>query len=255
MTQDSTRQHPDARTVAGRARRRRRPGAGRPAPPTSRGRRPGGHRRGGEPHRRTDGPGAGPGTLRQLNQAHGFDCMGCAWPDPDPEHRSFAEFCENGAKAVAEEGDHAPGRPRVLRRRTRWSSSATWSDFQLGQQGRITEPMVLREGGTHYEPISWDDAIDLVATTLRGLDEPGPGGVLHERPGLERGGVHAPAVRARLRHQQPARLLEHVPRVDLGGARREHRHRQGVGEPATTSTRPSSSSSPGRTRAPTTRAC
>ena len=54
-------------------------------------------------------------TLRHLNQAHGFDCMGCAWPDPDPEHRSFAEFCENGAKAVAEEGDHAPGRPRLLR--------------------------------------------------------------------------------------------------------------------------------------------
>ncbi|HET7821846.1 MAG TPA: FdhF/YdeP family oxidoreductase, partial [Ornithinibacter sp.] len=118
------------------------------------------------------GPLRAANTLRQLNQAHGFDCMGCAWADPDPEHRSPAEFCENGAKAVAEEG--------TTRRADRSffathpvAQLATWSDYQLGQQGRITEPMVLREGGTHYEPISWDDAIALVATTLRGLDEPG----------------------------------------------------------------------------------
>jgi molybdopterin-dependent oxidoreductase alpha subunit len=118
------------------------------------------------------GPVRATNTLRRLNQAHGFDCMGCAWADPDPEHRSVAEFCENGAKAVAEEG--------TTRRADRSffathpvAQLATWSDYQLGQQGRITEPMVLREGGTHYEPISWDDAIALVATTLRGLDEPG----------------------------------------------------------------------------------
>ncbi|MFL6151354.1 MAG: molybdopterin-dependent oxidoreductase, partial [Ornithinibacter sp.] len=111
-------------------------------------------------------------TLRHLNQAHGFDCMGCAWPDPDPEHRSFAEFCENGAKAVAEEATRRRA-DRAFFAAHRVDELAGWSDFQLGQQGRITEPMVLREGGTHYEPISWDEAISLVATTLRGLDEPG----------------------------------------------------------------------------------
>ena len=47
-------------------------------------------------------------TLARLNQPHGFDCMGCAWPDPDPDHRSVAEFCENGAKAVAEEATRTP---------------------------------------------------------------------------------------------------------------------------------------------------
>lgn len=110
-------------------------------------------------------------TLRRLNQADGFDCMGCAWPDPDPEHRSFAEFCENGAKAVAEEG--------TTRRADRafWASHSveelsTWTDYQLGQQGRITEPMVLHEGATHYEPISWEDAFALVADELSGLGSP-----------------------------------------------------------------------------------
>ena len=40
-------------------------------------------------------------TLSMVNQTEGFDCPGCAWPDP--EHRTTFEFCENGAKAVADE--------------------------------------------------------------------------------------------------------------------------------------------------------
>ncbi|MFT3860717.1 FdhF/YdeP family oxidoreductase [Micropruina sp.] len=108
-------------------------------------------------------------TLTALNQKKGFDCPGCAWPDPD--HRHLAEFCENGAKAVAEEA--------TLRRVTAGffaqhsvADLATKSDHWLGQQGRLTEPMVLREGATHYEPIDWDDGFDLIATELRGLTSP-----------------------------------------------------------------------------------
>src|SRR5689334_24468272 len=82
-------------------------------------------------------------TLLRLNQVDGFDCQGCAWPDPDPAHRHTAEFCENGAKAVAEEatkrrvdrGFFAEHSIEELREKT---------DYWLGQQGRITEPMVLR---------------------------------------------------------------------------------------------------------------
>ncbi|RKT78618.1 molybdopterin-dependent oxidoreductase alpha subunit [Terracoccus luteus] len=110
-------------------------------------------------------------TLRIINQTEGFDCMGCAWPDPSPKERSFAEFCENGAKAVAEEA--------TLRRVGRDFFAAHdvdelvgWSDFMLGQQGRLTEPMVLRAGSTHYEPISWADAFALVADRLNGLASP-----------------------------------------------------------------------------------
>lgn len=110
-------------------------------------------------------------TLLKLNQTDGFDCQGCAWPDPSPEHRHTAEFCENGAKAVAEEA--------TLRRVGRGffaehpiAELHDRTDYWLGQQGRITEPMVLREGGTHYEPISWEDAFAMIARHLNALDSP-----------------------------------------------------------------------------------
>ncbi|MBC8093189.1 MAG: FdhF/YdeP family oxidoreductase [Pseudonocardia sp.] len=110
-------------------------------------------------------------NLLRLNQVDGFDCMSCAWPDPDPKHRHTAEFCENGAKAVAWEGD-----TRRLDRAFFASHSLAdleqRSEFWMGQQGRLTEPMVRRDGGTHYEPISWDDAFALVGTHLRGLASP-----------------------------------------------------------------------------------
>jgi molybdopterin-dependent oxidoreductase alpha subunit len=110
-------------------------------------------------------------TLGRLNQADGFDCMGCAWPDPAPGDRSFAEFCENGAKAVAEEATLRRVDPAFFARHP-VDELAGWSDYLLGQQGRITHPMVLREGGTHYEPISWTEAFALVAGTLNGLATP-----------------------------------------------------------------------------------
>ena len=108
-------------------------------------------------------------TLTRVNQKHGFDCPGCAWPDPD--HRSAAEFCENGAKAVAEEA--------TLRRVDRAffaahpvADLAERSDYWLGQQGRLTEPMHRPRGATHYQPIGWDDAFALVAERLHTLPSP-----------------------------------------------------------------------------------
>jgi molybdopterin-dependent oxidoreductase alpha subunit len=110
-------------------------------------------------------------TLLRVNQVDGFDCQGCAWPDPDPEHRHTAEFCENGAKAVAEEAT----KERVGEEFFRQHSVADLeqrTEFWLGKQGRITEPMVLRAGATHYEPISWDDAFATMAGHLTRLDDP-----------------------------------------------------------------------------------
>ncbi len=110
-------------------------------------------------------------SLLKLNQVDGFDCQGCAWPDPEAGHRHTAEFCENGAKAVAEEGTRrtvgaeffAAHPIAELEQRT---------DYWLGQQGRLTQPMVLREGATHYEPIGWDEAFAMLGDRLRGLDSP-----------------------------------------------------------------------------------
>nr|WP_284667414.1 FdhF/YdeP family oxidoreductase [Myxococcus sp. SDU36] len=107
--------------------------------------------------------------LLKVNQKAGFDCPGCAWPDPG--HRSMAEFCENGAKAVAEEAMSARVTPEFFRQ---WSVAdlSLQTDHWLGKQGRLTHPMVLREGATHYEPLSWDAAFALVAEELNALDTP-----------------------------------------------------------------------------------
>ncbi|GAB3159600.1 FdhF/YdeP family oxidoreductase [Micromonospora sonneratiae] len=110
-------------------------------------------------------------TLLRVNQADGFDCPGCAWPEPDGRQRHVAEFCENGAKAVAEEATLRRVTPEFFARHP-VSELATKSDYWLGQQGRLTEPVVKRPGSDHYQPIDWDEAYDLVAEALRGLDSP-----------------------------------------------------------------------------------
>ncbi|MFC9975940.1 FdhF/YdeP family oxidoreductase [Spirillospora sp. NPDC127200] len=108
-------------------------------------------------------------TLLHVNQTKGFDCPGCAWPEGRRRHT--AEFCENGAKAVAEEAT-----TRRVRREFFAAHSVDElgerSDMWLGQQGRLTEPMILRAGSRHYEPVSWDEAFELVATELNALDSP-----------------------------------------------------------------------------------
>ncbi|PGH50898.1 FdhF/YdeP family oxidoreductase [Streptomyces sp. Ru87] len=108
-------------------------------------------------------------TLLRVNQKEGFDCPGCAWPEGDERHT--AEFCENGAKAVAEEA--------TLRRVTDEffaahpvADLAERSGYWLGQQGRLTRPMYLAEGADRYEPVSWERAFDIVADELRALESP-----------------------------------------------------------------------------------
>lgn len=109
-------------------------------------------------------------TLLKLNQQGGFDCPGCAWPEPD-DKRSHAEFCENGAKHVADEATTKRVTPDFF---AEWSVAdlSNESDYWLGKQGRITHPLVLRRGATHYEPISWDDAFALTAAELNSLNNP-----------------------------------------------------------------------------------
>ncbi len=110
-------------------------------------------------------------TLTKLNQADGFDCMSCAWPDPDPEHRHAAEFCENGAKAVAEEATRTRATPAFFAQHS-IADLDSHDEYWLGQQGRITHPMVKRPGGTHYEPIEWDEANRMIADHLNALESP-----------------------------------------------------------------------------------
>lgn len=109
-------------------------------------------------------------TLTRVNQRHGFDCPGCAWPEPTG-HRRPAEFCENGAKAVAEEATLRTVTPEFFATHS-MDDLAGKTGYWLGQQGRLTHPMVLRPGDTHYSPIAWEQAYRLIADTLRGLASP-----------------------------------------------------------------------------------
>jgi molybdopterin-dependent oxidoreductase alpha subunit len=110
-------------------------------------------------------------TLLKINQVGGFDCPGCAWPEPGPAHRQHAEFCENGAKAVAEEATLRRVTPEFFAEHP-VDELAGRTDHWLGQQGRLTQPMVLRPGATNYAPIGWDDAFALIAGELTGLASP-----------------------------------------------------------------------------------
>lgn len=108
-------------------------------------------------------------TLLHVNQPDGFDCPGCAWPDPaDPSH---FEFCENGAKAVAEEATvRRIGAAFFAEHPV--SELATRTEYWLGQQGRLTEPLYRAAGEDHYRPIGWDDACRVVADAVTEADDP-----------------------------------------------------------------------------------
>ena len=108
-------------------------------------------------------------TLTTVNQSEGFDCPGCAWPDP--KHSSAFEFCENGAKAVADEAMKGGVNPDFFSKYTVQELSQK-SDFWLNRQGRITHPMVLKKGSDKYIPIEWDEAIKLMAKRIKKSNDP-----------------------------------------------------------------------------------
>ncbi|MFH9551409.1 FdhF/YdeP family oxidoreductase [Streptomyces sp. NPDC051445] len=108
-------------------------------------------------------------TLLRVNQKDGFDCPGCAWPEP--EHRHTAEFCENGAKAVAEEATLRRVTPEFFAAHP-VADLAGRSGYWLGQQGRLTHPMYLPEGGERYEPVTWERAFDIIAEEAAALASP-----------------------------------------------------------------------------------
>jgi molybdopterin-dependent oxidoreductase alpha subunit len=108
-------------------------------------------------------------VLSRVNQVDGFDCPGCAWPESLP--RKALEFCENGAKAVAHEA--TPKRvTRDFFARFSVAELAAREDEWLEAQGRLTEPMALAPGASHYAPISWDAAFAKLGEQLRGLGSP-----------------------------------------------------------------------------------
>jgi len=110
-------------------------------------------------------------ALARMNQKGGFDCPSCAWPDPDDERSGIAEYCENGAKAIAEEAttkrlsaDFFAENPVA--------DLSLLSDQEIGSKGRIAQPLFLPKGGTHYRPVTWDEAFSHIAGVLNALPSP-----------------------------------------------------------------------------------
>ena len=170
-------------------------------------------------------------TLLKLNQVGGFDCPGCAWPEPPAGARSARRVLRERGQSGRRGGHAAPGRPPAFFAAHPMAELAGHTDHWLGQQGRLTEPMVKRAGADHYEPIAWDDAFALIAAQLRGLASPDEALFYTSGRTSNEAAFALPAVRPRLRHQQPPGLLQHVPRVLRRRAHPDDRHRQGHGHP------------------------
>jgi len=109
--------------------------------------------------------------LFHMNKKGGFDCSSCAWPDPDDDRSPIAEYCENGAKALAEEATTKKLSAEFFAQNS-VAHLAKLNDYEIGKKGRIAEPVYLPKGGTHYEPISWDDAFKKIADHLNKLNSP-----------------------------------------------------------------------------------
>lgn len=110
-------------------------------------------------------------ALLKLNQKDGYDCPSCAWPDPDDERSGFAEYCENGAKAIAEEATAKKLEAAFFAQHTVHSLAAL-SDYEIGRKGRIAQPMFLPKGAAHYQPIEWQEAFKKIAWHLNALPSP-----------------------------------------------------------------------------------
>ena len=165
-------------------------------------------------------------ALLSMNQPHGFDCPGCAWPDP--KHTSSFEFCENGAKAVSFELTERKVTREFFAAHT-VSELAEHSDYWLEEQGRLLEPMRYDSATDHYVPISWERGLRHDRRSSQRAGQPRQGGFLHLGPRLQRGRLPLSALRPPFRDEQFPRLLEHVPRGDQRRPAGEHRHRQGNG--------------------------
>lgn len=110
-------------------------------------------------------------VMFRLNQKGGIDCPGCAWPDPEDERSKLGEYCENGVKAIAEEAQRRTiGREFFVQYSI--AEMLQWNDFEIGKKGRLAEPMVLPEGSSYYEPITWEEAFRLIAKELNALNSP-----------------------------------------------------------------------------------
>ena len=109
-------------------------------------------------------------ALLEMNQKDGFDCPSCAWPDPEKPSK-LGEYCENGAKALADEATTTKADSAFFKKHSVEELSQL-TDYELNKLGRLTDPLVLKPNSIHYESITWEDAFELITSALKKLDSP-----------------------------------------------------------------------------------
>jgi molybdopterin-dependent oxidoreductase alpha subunit len=110
-------------------------------------------------------------ALNSLNKKGGFDCPSCAWPDPDDERSALGEYCENGAKAIAEEATTKKLTAAFFTKHS-VQALAALSDYEMGKKGRLAQPLYLPKGASHYRAIAWEEAFARIAGALNALSSP-----------------------------------------------------------------------------------
>ena len=110
-------------------------------------------------------------AINAMNKKGGFDCPGCAWPDPDDRRSVLGEYCENGAKALAEEATLSIVDADFFASHSIYEMRK-WSGYKIGKSGRLTQPMIIRQGDSYYKPISWAKTMELIATEIQQLASP-----------------------------------------------------------------------------------
>ena len=110
-------------------------------------------------------------ALNSLNQKDGYDCPGCAWPDPDDERSRLGEYCENGAKAIAEEATTKKLTAKFFEKYS-VAELSLLNDYEIGKKGRVAQPVYLSAKDTHYRPISWEKAFQIIADNLHSCVHP-----------------------------------------------------------------------------------
>lgn len=108
-------------------------------------------------------------AMFRMNQVKGFDCPGCAWPDPG--HRSPMELCENGVKAVSWETTSKKASPEFFRQHT---VAELWhySDYELENIGRLTHPMKYDAATDTWQAVEWQVAFADIGEQLRNMASP-----------------------------------------------------------------------------------
>ena len=156
--------------------------------------------------------------LMHQNKPEGLACVSCSWAKP--AHPHVVEACDNGIKATAWEITSKRTPTEFFAEHT-VSELLTWSDHELEEQGRLTDPLRWDPGTDKYLPVPWSEAFDAIGQELKTLAPKSVVFYASGRASLETAYLYQLFARP-VRLQQFVRQLEHVSRKHVRSASPNH---------------------------------